>query len=157
MDDKVVKLCKQVEVLQEELHKFPAFRKWEEAACELKRMREIPTGSDAALEAHKTLALAQLEERERAWKFEWLSKTHEYQTKRAAYMKLRDYQLEQAMDTVAEQCRRAKEQEYKLKQKYPIEDRDKWDPEEADKLEARVGESGSDEKAEAVAAGLASS
>jgi hypothetical protein len=53
-------------------------------------------------------------------------------------MKLRDYQLEQAMDTVAEQCRRAKEQEYKLKQKYPIEDRDKWDPEEIDKSSAVV-------------------
>jgi hypothetical protein len=137
MEDKVVTLCKQVEVLREELHNVPAFRKWEEAVHELKRMREIPTDSDAALEAHKTLALAQLEERERALKFEWLSKKHEYQAKLATYMELRD-QLQQAMDTAAEKCRPATEQEYKLKQNYPIEDRDKWDPEEIDKSSAVV-------------------
>jgi hypothetical protein len=102
-------------------------------------MREIPTGSDAALEAHKTLALAQLEERERALKFEWLSKKHEYQTKLAAYEESRD-QLWQAMDTAAENRRRAKEEYNKLKQKYPVEDKDTWGPEEADKLKPVVAE-----------------
>jgi hypothetical protein len=138
---KAVTLCKKVDEARAELLNFPAKRNHEEAVDALLRMRAVTTNSDAVLDAHKVSALPLLQEREQALLLEWLAEKPVYDAKRLAFFELSGQRF-QAVKEELEECKRALEKWQELKREYLLDmpRKDKWDEEDAKKVQTALAD-----------------
>ena len=128
---KAIMLCKQVEKARADLLYFPArFRLTQSMDALLALLRvtaEKGTWAEAAGD------LTRLTEKHHFFRLEWLAHKHEYETMHKEFMDLK-LQMWQAREHEQVTRKRAKTERTNVKTQYPLEDRDKWDSEDADKI-----------------------
>ena len=131
LEGKVVTLCKQVEAAKAELLQNPARLRVAENTKALLHLLRLTAEKGTWAEEASALALLR-QEKKAVWR-EWLAQKPAYEAKRKEYVGLR-LKMWQAMVEENEKRRRANAGLHKIKRDYPIEDKDTWGPEEADKL-----------------------